>query len=216
LDLPLYKDRAHAGRFLAELLRPRIDPGSIVLAIPNGGVAVGVPVALDLKLPLGLLIVRKIQLPWNTEAGFGAVGSDESVLLNEPMIRGLDLTESQVQAQTEKALKSVRERLEIYGPDAIPPELKGHTVVLVDDGLASGMTMQTALELVKRRRPGRTIVAVPTCSRSAFHRIKPLTDELISPHIGTLPVFAVAEAYENWRDLTDEEARRLLDTLKAP
>jgi len=213
VDLPKYKDRTHAGHVLAELLRPLIDSGSIVLAIPNGGVAVAVPIAQDLKLPLSLLIVRKIQIPWNTEAGFGAVGSDGSVLLNDPLVRQLSLTQDQVRTQTEKALHSVRERLRTYGPDAAPPDLKGRTVILVDDGLASGMTMHTAVRLIGHQQPGKTIVAVPTSSRSAYHRIEPLADELISPHIGTLPFFAVAEAYEIWKDLTDEEARNLLDTL---
>ncbi|MBI4775894.1 MAG: phosphoribosyltransferase [Deltaproteobacteria bacterium] len=187
MDLPGYKDRAHAGHVLAELLKPRIDSDSIILAIPNGGVAVAVPIAKELMLPLSLLIVRKIQIPWNTEAGFGAVGSDGSVLLNDPLVRQLGLTEDQVRTQTEKALHSVRERLRVYGPDAAPPDLKGRTVILVDDGLASGVTMNTALRLVERRQPDKTIVAVPTCSRSAYHRIEPLTDE---------------------------ETRKLLDTLK--
>ena len=190
-----------------------MDPGAVILAIPNGGVAVALPIAQEFELPLFLLIVRKIQIPWNTEAGFGAVGSDGSVLLNDPLVRRLGLTETQVRVQTEKALDSVRERVRTYGPDAVPPDLKGRTVILVDDGLASGMTMHTAVRLVARQQPGKTIVAVPTSSRSAYHRVEPLTDELISPHIGTLPIFAVAEAYETWKDLSDEETRNLLDTL---
>jgi len=213
---PRYRDREQAGEVLARELEGRVGAEAVVLAVPNGGVAVAVPVARVLGARLGLLVVRKIQIPGNTEAGFGAVAGDGSTVMDQDLLRRLRLTPGQVETQRQKALASVRRRLERYGPWAAPPELAGREVVLVDDGLASGSTMAAAVALVRASEPARVIVAAPTASSRAVKRLSPLADLLVAPHVGRGPVFAVASAYERWHDLSDDQVRELLAGLQPP
>lgn len=208
-----YRDREEAGRVLARELAGRVGPGAVVLAVPNGGVAVAAPVARALGATLGLLVVRKIQIPGTTEAGFGAVAADGSTVLDQGLVDRLGLGPRQVAAQREKALASVRERLAGYGDWASLPPLAGREVVLVDDGLASGATMEAAVAIVRSLGPGRVVLAAPTASSRAVRRLTPLVDELVAPHLGRGPVFAVAEAYERWYDVDDAEVRELLAQL---
>jgi len=207
---PKYKDRQEAGSVLAEKLLPHRQARPVIIAIPNGGVAVAIPIAKKLACPLHLMVVRKLQIPDNPEAGFGAVASDGTLILNEPLVQRLDLSETIIARQKERALKTIRARLARYGPAAEFPQLKGMTVILVDDGLASGFTMEAAVTVVKRHGPKTVIVAVPTSSMSAYRRISPLVDHLLCPDVSRLPIFAVANAYREWRDLEDEEIEHLL------
>jgi predicted phosphoribosyltransferase len=207
---PKYKDRQEAGALLAKRLLPYQHSRPVVLAIPNGGVAVAVPIAKELACPLHLMVVRKLQIPDNPEAGFGAVASDGTVLLNEPLVQRFNLRETIIERQKEGSLKTIRARTARYGPAAEFPQLKGMTTILVDDGLASGFTMEVAVTVVKRHGPRTVVVAVPTSSMSAFRRISPLVDNLLCPDVSRLPVFAVANAYGEWRDLEDEEIEDLL------
>ena len=208
---PKYADREEAGRVLAEKLETYGKTRPSVLAIPNGGVAVGLPVAKSLGCPLHLMIVRKLQIPDNPEAGFGSVVSDGTLLLNEALVRRLGLTEETIAAQKEKALQSIRERLGRYGDLATFPNLKGSTVILIDDGLASGLTMEAAVKVVRRYEPAKVVVAVPTSSMNAFRRLSPIVDKVVCPDVSRLPVFAVADAYKIWRDLDDAEVIGLLE-----
>ncbi|MBI5521220.1 MAG: phosphoribosyltransferase [Desulfarculus sp.] len=210
---PPFRDRAQAGQVLAGMLAHHAGPGTVVLAVPNGGVAVGVPVAWALGCPLRLLVVRKIQIPGNSEAGFGAVASDGTAIYNQELLARLGLTPAQVEIQKQKALASIRERLALYGDWARPPELGGRTVILVDDGLASGVTMASAAGIVRQQAPARLVVAAPTASASARQRLLPLVDELVCPDVRAGPYFAVAEAYAHWRDLEVDEVLRLLENL---
>lgn len=209
---PKYKDRQEAGSVLAEKLLLHRQARPVVIAIPNGGVAVAIPIAKKLACPLHLMVVRKLQIPDNPEAGFGAVASDGTLLLNEPLVQRLDLSETIIARQKQRALKVMRARLVRYGPAAEFPQLKGMTTILVDDGLASGFTMEAAVTVVKRHRPKTVIVAVPTSSMSAYRRISSLVDHLLCPDVSRLPIFAVANAYRDWRDLEDEEIEDLLKT----
>jgi len=202
---PKYKDRHNAGLFLAEKLEPYHLQRPIILAIPNGGVAVAVPIAKALACPLHLIVVRKLQIPDSPEAGFGSVASDGSLHLNEPLVRRLRITEETISQQKERALETIRTRLDRYGPAAAFPDLQDATAILVDDGLASGLTMEAAVRVVRKHQPAAIVVAAPTSSMSAHRRISPLVDRVICPDLSRLPIFAVADAYEHWRDLNDEE-----------
>jgi predicted phosphoribosyltransferase len=209
---PKYKDRQEAGLVLAEKLAPYRSNQPIILAIPNGGVAVALPVAKSFECPLHLMVVRKLQIPDNPEAGFGSVASDGTLLLNEPLVRRLDLTEQIIERQKDRALKTIHARLARFGPAAQFPSLRDRTVILVDDGLASGLTMEAAVKVVKMREPAAVLVAVPTASMSAFRRISPLVDKVVCPDVSRLPIFAVANAYREWRDLDDDE---VIEMIKA-
>lgn len=207
-----YVNREEAGRILAGRV-PSLAAGTVILAIPNGGVVVGATLARELDLTLQVIVIRKIQLPWNTESGFGSVASDGSVLYNKELLPRLGLSREDIQQQTEKAAASVEERLRTYGASRDFTELQGKTVILTDDGLASGITMKSAVRVVKKYDPAKILVAVPTTSTQAYKRIEPLVDELICPDIRGGWVFAVADAYENWRDVSDEEVKKILSSF---
>jgi len=210
---PKYKDRHEAGKILAARLSDYRDKNPIVIAIPNGGVPVAAVIAEELDAELSLMIVRKLQVPDNPEAGFGALTSDGLLLLNRPLMANLGLTEDDSARQKEKALASIRSRQAFFGKWAEPPALNGRTVVLVDDGLASGFTMQAAVKSAKNQGAGHIVVAIPTASLSAHRLLEPEVDRIICPDLPRSRMFAVANAYRNWYDLDEQEVLNILEKL---
>jgi len=210
MDQPaIYENRIEAGKKLGLKLKERSLKNPVVLAIPSGGVPVGKEVAKVLNCPLDLVIVRKIQFPWTTEAGFGAVAADGTIYLGPETAR---LDEKTIKHQTLKAIEEVkhREKLLIRGEKV---DLKGKTAILIDDGLAAGSTMLTAVQSIKKQKPEKIFVAVPTASGNAVDLIKPHVDELISLYIHPKNLsFAVASSYKNWHDLSDEEVLSLIES----
>lgn len=200
----VFKDRTGAGKFLAAMLEEYVSSNALVLAIPAGGVPVAYELARNLDLAMDIVIVRKIQIPGNTEAGFGAMGPDGEVIFNEMLLRSLRLSESEIAQQVDKTKKVLNARNQTYRYGRPFPELNDRTVILVDDGLASGYTMSEAIRFVKRKLAIKIIAAVPTASESAIELLLPFVDELYCPNIRGYP-FAVADAYKEWRDLSDEE-----------
>jgi len=181
------------------------DSGAIVLALPSGGVPVGTEVAKALNAALDLLIVRKIQIPDNPEAGFGAISPDGKPIINEGLLAKLSLSKKAVDAQINKAMESVKQRNGLFRKDRPYNSFQRKTVIIVDDGLASGYTMLAAIRFVKRDNPQKVIVAVPTSSARAIDFILAEVHELFCANIRTGYSFAVANAYRNWYDLTDKE-----------
>ncbi len=207
----VFKDRLHAGELLATKLKGYVDKGNIqLLAIPAGGVPVGYMIARGLGVPFDVVVVRKVQIPWNPEAGFGAVAWDGTVILNEPLVGQLGLTTELVQLCISKTQEVVEERLKKFRGEKPPPDLRDKTVILVDDGLASGFTMLAAVKSVRNQGSEKVIVAVPTASTSAVQLVAPSVDKLICLNIRGGPFFAVAEAYQKWYDLSDEEVTEFL------
>lgn len=208
---PRYRDREDAGRVLASRLLDYKGHDLAVLAIPNGGVPVGRVMAEELDAGLYLMIVRKLQIPHNPEAGFGAVTSDGFLLLNQGLVNSLGLTEKQILKQKQRAMKSIRERQLFFGRHAQLPDLKDRTIIVVDDGLASGFTMEAAVKSLETRHVRGIIIAVPTSSMTAHRRLESKVDRIICPDLSRLRVFAVADAYEDWYDLDEKEVLRLLE-----
>ncbi|MBS7643186.1 phosphoribosyltransferase [Candidatus Bathyarchaeota archaeon] len=207
----IFKDRVHAGELLANKLRNYVNKINVqLLAIPAGGVPVGYTVAKNFNFPFDVIIARKIQIPWNTEAGFGAISYDGTVLLNERLITQLGLTTEIVQWCISQTRKIIHERLKKFRGNKPFPELRKKTVILVDDGLASGWTMLAAVKSVRKQSPAKIVVAVPTASTSAVELVAPTVDKLICLNIRSGPVFAVADAYQKWYDLADEEVVEIL------
>ena len=206
----VFTDRSHAGQVLAEMLRPHLAEfkEAVVLAIPAGGVPVGMALAAALGLPFDLVFVRKLHFPDNPEAGFGALSEHGAMELNPDYLAFLSPEEIARQAELERrALAERVRRLRRVWP---PLDLKGKSVILVDDGLASGYTMRVAIEEARRRGADRVLVAVPTASLAAVKRVLPLADRVYVANLRPGPQFAVAEAYQNWRDLSLEEVEALL------
>jgi len=206
----VFKDRSDAGRFLSQKLLKYKGSDSIILAIPSGGVPVAFEMMQALSLPMDLIIVRKIQIPGNPEAGFGAMNPDGEVILNESLLNQLGLTEEEIMTQIRKTEDIIKKRGHVFRSDKPFPSVENKNVVIVDDGLASGYTMLAAITFIKRRNPLKIIVAVPTASKKTADSMLPEVDELVCLNIRSGYPFAVANAYEYWYDLTDEEVLELL------
>lgn len=208
----VFRDRFQAGRLLAEKLREYYrEENVIILAIPAGGVPVAYTVAKELAVPMDVVVVRKAQIPWNTEAGFGAVTWDGETVLNEPLVEQIGLTIEEVEESISKTKKTIEERLRKFRGHKPMPQLKDKVLILVDDGLASGFTMLAAVRSARKRRPKKIVVAVPTAALGAVELLVPEVDEIACLNIRSGPSFAVADAYENWYDLTDEEVLKILN-----
>lgn len=208
----VFKDRFDAGVVLGEMLAPDYGGAADVMAltIPMGGVPVAVKIAEILDCPLDLIIVRKIQIPGNTEAGFGAMTQEGDVFLNEVLMTQLGLTQEQVERQSAKVRGELAERNRRLRGEHPFPDLSGKTVVIVDDGLASGFTMKASVYMANKRKAAKTIVAVPTAPLRSIDSLGSGVDEVYCANVREGFSFAVADAYQNWYDLAEKEVRFLL------
>jgi len=205
----VFRDREEAGNVLASMMIHYQDGDALILAIPAGGVPVACQVSRSLHLPFDLLIVRKIQLPHTTEAGFGAVGPDGEVIFNE--VLRATVRKEHIEKQVDKAKKAVRERENLFRGKKPFPSVTGKSIIVVDDGLASGYTMAEAIGFLKKKGAGRITIAVPTAPRSTVEFLLHQVDELYCPNIRSRYPFAVAQAYKYWYDVPNEEVLDLLD-----
>ncbi len=212
----VFADRTDAGRQLAAKLTDYRQANAHLFAIPAGGAPVGAEIAKGLDLALDLIIVRKIQLPWTTEAGFGALDPDGQAIFNEDLLSRLSLTPQEIDQQVTKTLKGLQERERLFRGGRPYPDLTGLTAMVVDDGLASGYTMRAAVRFLKGKGAAKIIVAVPTGSARTVQELLPLVDALVCLNVRGGWSFAVAEAYENWYDLDEAEVLAILASLGGP
>ncbi len=210
----VFKDRKEAGMLLGRKLSGYKGIDGIVLGIPSGGVPVAAEIAKALGFSLDLIIVRKVQIPFNPEAGFGAVGPDGKALLNRDLLSRLDLSEEDVDQQIQKTRDVIKRRDELFRGGLPFPSVKKKVVIIVDDGLASGYTMRSAIDFIRRREPGKIVVAIPTAPKRTVDLILPQVDELVCLNVRTGFTFAVADAYENWYDLKDAEVISILKSFR--
>ncbi len=207
----VFTDRKDAGRHLASMLGSYKDhPQAMILAIPSGGVPVGLELSRELSLPLDLLITRKMQIPGNSEAGFGALALTGKIFINRELLDMLRLSEAEIEKQTEKVREELEQRNALFRNNKPLPDLKGLPIILVDDGLASGFTMLAAIDLAKSLGAARIVVAVPTSPLSSIHRIADEVEQIFCPNVQDAGSFAVAAAYRFWRDLEPDEVVRML------
>jgi putative phosphoribosyl transferase len=211
--LHVFFDRVSAGQQLAAHLKGYRDRAVRLFAIPAGGVPVAAEIARQLSIPLDLIIVRKIQLPWTTEAGFGALNPAGQAVINEDLLSRMPLSPEEIEVQIKKTAAVIREREAILRNNKPYVRLEGQPAIVVDDGLASGYTMRAAIQFFKDQGAGELIVAVPTGSERTVWELLPLVDELYCLNVRGGFSFAVADAYENWYDLTEEEVLAVLASL---
>jgi len=206
----IYADRADAGRALAiALARYRAVPGTIVLGLPRGGVPVAFEVARALDLPLDVLVVRKLGLPQQPELAMGAIASGGALVVNDEVVRYLGGNAEAFEAVRAREQAELERRERDYRGSRPPLEVLGRTAILVDDGLATGATMEAAVRALRLLGAGRVIVAVPVASVEARERIAALADEVVC--LATPGFFsAVGQWYADFGQTGDEEVRDLL------
>lgn len=209
----IFSNRNEAGLVLSQLIRPLDLQHPLVLAIPAGGVPVAASLAVALSCQLDVAVVSKITLPWNTEAGYGAVAFDGSSLLNDAMLKDVGLTENEVTKGIETTRAKVLRRVEMLRQGRPMPDLTERDVVVVDDGLASGFTMQAAISALRRAGAQTLIVAVPTGHENALRHLAKTVDIVCCANIRSGPFFAVASAYQHWEDVDEAEAEQILSTF---
>jgi len=206
-----FKDRFDAGKKLAGEFTYLNSQRVVVLAVLNGGIPIGVEVAQSLACPLDVVLVQKLHLPNHPEVGFGAIGFDGTVQLNQDATETLKLTRAKIEETIQtmfEALKNKKARLAKMGP---PQNLFFKTVILVDDGLTSGYTMLAAIGAVKKKNPKKIIVAVPTASAQGLELVKKQIEEVICLYIHPEHFsFKIESSYQNWRRLTDKEVAGIL------
>jgi predicted phosphoribosyltransferase len=207
-----FADRRDAGRQLAERLAPLAAEDPVVVALPRGGVPVAREIATALDAPLEILAVRKLGAPHNPEYGIGAVAEDGTRVIDAEAVAvlGIDggVLDSLIAAETEE----LRRRVAAYRGDRPPLDLEGRTVIVVDDGVATGVTDTAALRAVRRRRPGRTILAVPVCAPDSAARLREEADEVVCLTMPPL-LYGVGQWYSDFSQVSDEE---VVAALEAP
>jgi putative phosphoribosyl transferase len=209
-EAPLFENRYDAGRQLAEKLSEYRGQPVAVLAIPNGGLPVALQVALELGVDLDVVISRKLPLPLRPEGGFGAIADDGAVILNEAAVREAGLTPEQISYEVNKVRLDIRQRSLLYRGNRSLTVVSGKTVIITDDGLASGYTMMAAVESVRRRRPARVVVAVPAASAAAVKQLEKVADRVVTCVTGFMPRFYVSDFYRYWHVLSDDEGLKCL------
>ncbi|MCW2978265.1 MAG: putative phosphoribosyl transferase [Actinomycetia bacterium] len=205
-----FRGRTEAGRYLAERLSGYAGRDDvIVLALPRGGVPVGYEVAKALGVPLDVFVVRKVGVPGREELAMGAIASGGLLVLDQGVVRALGVSREQIERAVEAELRELQRREAAYRDGRGPPQLEGKTVILVDDGLATGSTMRAAALAVRQANPARIVVAVPVAAAETCDEFRDVVDDIVCG-VTPRPFRAVGLWYDDFSQTTDEEVRELL------
>ena len=205
-----FRDRRAAGRLVAaKLARYAERPDVVVLALPRGGVPVAYEVAQALDAPLDVFAVRKLGLPGHEELAMGAVATGGVRVFNEQIVRALSLPPDLIDAVAAREQQELARRERLYRGDRPPLDVRGRTVILVDDGLATGATMHAAIEALRAQQPARIVVAVPTAAPETCEALRAKADEVVCA-ITPEPFYAVGLWYDDFSQTSDDEVRQLL------
>lgn len=209
----LFADRRDAGEKLAKSLEEYRDTEALVLALPRGGVPVAAEVARELNLDLDVFVVRKLGLPVHPELAMGAIASGGVMVLNQDVVRGYNVGEDDLEQVAQKEGLELERREEAYRRGREMESLSGRTVIVVDDGLATGATMRAALAALKRLEPSRVVAAVPVAAREVCAMLEDECDEMVCLETPE-PFSAVGTWYQTFGQTPDEEVTRILDGFK--
>jgi len=205
-----FRDRTHAGRFLAQRLHAYTDrPDVLVLALRRGGVPVAYEVAMALHAPLEVFLVRKLGVPGHEELAMGAIASGGVRVVNTDLVQALGVPDAMVDRVAAKELVELQRREREYRGDRPEPDVRGRVVILVDDGLATGSTMRAAAQALTTRQPARTVVAVPIAAPDTCELLRREVDDVVYA-ITPEPFNAVGLWYEDFAQITDDDVRALL------
>lgn len=204
------KDRTEAGRLLGEKLAAYSDRDDVVvLGLPRGGVPVAFEIAKRLNAPLDVFIVRKLGVPWQEELAMGAIASGSVRVLNNDVVKAYQISDEEIASVQAKEQKELERREQAYRGGRPVPDVRGRTVILVDNGIATGTTMRAGLAALRKLQPARIVVAVAVAPQSTYEELKAEADEvfcLLTPEM----FFAISMWYERFEQTTDEEVRDLL------
>jgi putative phosphoribosyl transferase len=207
----VYSDRAEAGRVLAGALAAYAgQPGLLVLALPRGGVPVAYEVAQALRAPLDVLVVRKLGVPGHDEYAMGAIASGGEPLFNDEVVRELGIRPAAIDAVVQRERTELQRRERLYRGDRPLPDVCGRTVIVVDDGLATGATMAAAVKALRGLEPARIVVAVPTGAAETCEQLRALADAVVCASTPR-PFRAVGQWYDDFSQTSDAEVHELLD-----
>ena len=210
LSRELFQDRTEAGQRLAAQLANYADRQDVlVLGLPRGGVPVAFEVAKALRVPLDVFLVRKLGVPSQEELAMGAIASGDVCVLNEEIVQGLHLTETTIDRVAQKEQQELERRERIYRDNRPALDLQGRSVILVDDGLATGATMRAAIRALRQQQPARLVVGVPASSSETCQEIGSEVDEIVCVETPR-PFYSVGLWYKHFPQITDEEVRNLL------
>jgi putative phosphoribosyl transferase len=207
----IYQDRTDAGQILAQYLITQVsDPNPLVLALPRGGVPVAFEVARALHAELDIFLVRKLGLPGHEELAVGAIASGGVRVLNHELIEELQLSEGLIDRITAIEQRELERREHLYRENRPPLVVRDRTVIVIDDGLATGASMMAAVRALRRQNPKRIVVAVPVAAAETCQQFRAEADEVICPATPE-PFGAVGAWYHNFSQTTDNEVRKLLE-----
>ena len=211
-----FQDRIEAGRKLAEKLSKYKNRNEvIVLGIPRGGVPVAFEVAKALNAPLDVFVSRKLAVPWQEELAFGAIASGGARVLDREIIEGAGISDQQIEEITEKVQKELKRRENLYRGERPSPKLEGQTVILIDDGIATGSSVRAAIQALKQLKPARIVVAVPVAPVTTCNRLRGEVDELVC--VATPKYFyAIGQFYADFSQVSDAEVTELLQRALKP
>lgn len=208
-------DRQEAGTILADALKDYANqPNIIILALPRGGVPVAYEIAKALGIPLDVFIVRKLGVPGHEEFAMGAIASGGTVVFNEPLIHELNLEQSSIDHILKEEQKELQRRELLYRGNRPFPNLLGKTIILVDDGIATGSTMFAAVKALHKHKPASLIIAVPVAAHQTCEEMKRLVDKIICP-LQPINFYAVGLWYEDFSQTSDGEVIELLKKSNA-
>jgi putative phosphoribosyl transferase len=206
----VFKDRVQAGEMLAEALTAYANQADvIVLGLPRGGGPVADQVARRLNAPLDLIVVRKLGVPGREELAMGAIASGGIQVINAHVVRASRITPAAIERVAAAELKELQRREIAFRGHSAAPKVKGKTVILVDDGIATGATIQAAIQALRQQEPRRIVIAVPTAASDSCEMLEPLVDELVAL-IRPSQFNSVGQWYENFQQTSDAEVRQLI------
>ncbi|ACZ41771.1 phosphoribosyltransferase [Thermobaculum terrenum ATCC BAA-798] len=210
----MFRNRSEAGRKLAEKLSLYKGQGDVVvLALPRGGVPVGYEIATYLGVPMDVLVARKLGAPGQPELGIGAIAPGGIRVLDDRLIRLLGVSKEYIEKVSQEEAQELQRRTQEYRDGRPDIPLEGKTVIIVDDGLATGVTARAAVESVRRRNPKKIILAIPVCASQAIPFMRSLVDELVCL-LTPSELGAVGLWYSDFRQISDEEVKRLIESTQ--